>query len=182
MASETTETGHLAEAAEHADGMPQLDFATFPNQIFWLVVTLLIIYLVLTRVALPRIARVLSDRSNALARDLEQAEALKEQAVAAEAAYNKALSDARAEAGLIVAAARAEIQKDLDAAVAVADVEIAAKAAESEAKIAEIRKGALKNVETIAKTTTSEIIKAVLPGTGNAKAVTAAVKAQMKGS
>ena len=36
-------------------GMPQLDFSTFPNQIFWLVVTLLVIYFVLSRVALPRL-------------------------------------------------------------------------------------------------------------------------------
>ena len=45
-----------AEGAAEAAGMPQLDFSTFPNQMFWLVVTLVIIYLVLSRVALPRIA------------------------------------------------------------------------------------------------------------------------------
>ncbi len=59
MATET----HAAEGAEQAAGMPQLDFATFPNQIFWLVVTLVVIYLILNKVALPRIASVLADRA-----------------------------------------------------------------------------------------------------------------------
>ena len=43
--------------------MPQLDFSTFPNQIFWLVVTLVVIYLVLSRVALPRIGGILAERA-----------------------------------------------------------------------------------------------------------------------
>ena len=51
----TTATEAVATGAEHAEktGLPQLNFETFPNQIFWLAVTLVIIYLVLTRVALP---------------------------------------------------------------------------------------------------------------------------------
>lgn len=183
MASETTsEAGQVAEVSEHAVGMPQLDFATFPNQIFWLVVTLIIIYLVLTKVALPRIASVLAERRNAMANDLEAAESFKQKAVEAEAAYNKALADARIEANGIVAEAKAEIQKVLDAAVAKADAEIAAKSAESEATIAEIRKGAVKAVEEVAKATTAEIINAVMPGTGDAKAVSSAVKSQLKGA
>ncbi|MEH6836933.1 MAG: F0F1 ATP synthase subunit B', partial [Falsihalocynthiibacter arcticus] len=39
------EAAHVPESA----GMPQLDFSTFPNQIFWLAVTLVVIYLVLTK-------------------------------------------------------------------------------------------------------------------------------------
>jgi F-type H+-transporting ATPase subunit b len=183
MASETTsEAGHGAAAAEHYVGMPQLNFEWFPNQIFWLVVTLVIIYLVLVKVALPRIASVLAERANAISSDLEQADALKQKAVEAEEAYNKALADARAEAGQIVAAAKAEIQKDLNVAIEKADAEIAAKSAESETAIADIRKGAMKAVETVAKSTAGEIIKAVMPGAADAKAVTAAVKSQMKGA
>ncbi|MFT4717258.1 MAG: F-type H+-transporting ATPase subunit b [Paracoccaceae bacterium] len=179
MASETTDA---AGAAEHYVGMPQLNFEWFPNQIFWLVVTLIIIYLVLVRVALPRIAGVLSERASAISGDLDQAEELKAKAVEAEEAYNKALADARAEAGRIVAEAKAEIQKVLDVAIEKADAEIAAKSVESEAAIAEIRKGAVKAVEAVAKATTGEIIKAVMPGAGDAKAVTAAVKSAMKGA
>ncbi|MGB1643236.1 MAG: F0F1 ATP synthase subunit B', partial [Paracoccaceae bacterium] len=56
-----TNTSTATEAA--TPGMPQLDFSTFGNQIFWLVVTLVVIYLILSRVALPRIAGVLAERS-----------------------------------------------------------------------------------------------------------------------
>jgi F-type H+-transporting ATPase subunit b len=67
---------------------------------------------------------------------------------------------ARTEAAKIVAAAKADIQKDLDAATAKADAEISAKAAESEKKIAEIRAGALEAVDAVAKDTAEELVAA----------------------
>jgi len=167
--------------SEHADGMPQLDFSTYPNQWFWLIVMLISLYLILSRIALPRIASVLGERQGAISHDIEQAEALKQKAVEAEAIYTKALAEARAEAGRIVAEAKAEIQQDLDVAIAKADAEIAAKTSESEVAIAEIRKGALKAVETVAKETAGEIVNMILPGSGDAKAVNAAVAAKQKG-
>ncbi|MCL4169642.1 UNVERIFIED_CONTAM: hypothetical protein GTU68_006926, partial [Idotea baltica] len=94
--------------------MPQLDFSTFPNQIFWLVVTLIVIYFILSRVALPRIGAVLAERQGTITNDIAAAEELKQRAQEAEAAYDKALVDARAQAGKIVADAKADIQADLD--------------------------------------------------------------------
>lgn len=168
--------GHAAESA----GMPQLDFSTFPNQIFWLVVTLVVIYWLLSRIALPRIAAVLSDRQGTISGDLAAAEDYKLKAKDAEAAYEKALADARAQAHKIVAEARAEIQKDLDAATAKADVEISARAAQSEARISEIRAGALEAVQSVARDTAAEIV-AALGGTADAASVAAAVGARVKG-
>ena len=124
--------GHAADAAQHAVGMPQLDTQYFGNLIFWLLVTLGLLYWVLSRVALPRIGGVISDRQGVITGDLMQAEEYKKKARDAEVAYDKALADARSEAGKIVAAQKAEIQKDLDAAILHADAEIAARAAESE--------------------------------------------------
>ena len=72
MATETD----AAKAAEGA-GLPQLDVTTFSNQIFWLVVTLVVIYLILSKVALPRIASVLADRQGTITNDLAAAEELK---------------------------------------------------------------------------------------------------------
>ena len=178
MADTNNSAGHEAASAP---GMPQLDFSTFPNQIFWLVVTLVVIFIVLSRVALPRIANVLAERSDTIQRDLEKAEALKAKAVDAEAAYNKALADARLEASNIVAETKADIQKDLDKAIAKADAEIAAKAAEGEAKIKAIKDNAMASVEVVATDTASAIVDAVMPGAADAKAVKAAVKAQLKG-
>ncbi|MEO9514642.1 MAG: F0F1 ATP synthase subunit B' [Paracoccaceae bacterium] len=173
-----TDTNSTAEAA--APGMPQLDFSTFGNQIFWLLVALVVIYFVLSRVALPRIAAILAERSGTITNDLAAAEDLKVKAIEAEQVYEKALADARAEAQNIAAATRAEIQADLDVAIAKADAEIAAKAAESESAIAEIRAGAVDAVKAVAKDTAGEIVS-VLGGKADAKAVTAAVTARMKG-
>lgn len=166
--------------AEAAVGMPQLDFSTWPNQIFWLLVTLVVIYFVLSKIALPRIGAVLADRKSTITNDLAAAEELKLKAVEAEKAYQDALANARTEAAKIVAAAKAEIQKDLDAATAHADAEIAAKAAESEVSIAAIRDGATAAVTEVARDTATELV-AALGGSADAKAVSAAVSARLKG-
>jgi F-type H+-transporting ATPase subunit b len=160
--------------------MPQLDFSTWPNQIFWLLVTLVVIYFVLSKIALPRIGAVLADRKSTITNDLAAAEELKQKAVAAEKAYNDALASARTEAAKIVAQAKAEIQKDLDAATAKADAEIAAKAAESEKTIAGIRDGAAAAVAEVAKDVAGELVAALGGGT-DAKTVAAAVTARLKG-
>lgn len=169
-----------ADAAAQSPGMPQLDFSTWGNQIFWLIVTLVVIYMVLSRVALPRIAAILAERQGTITNDIAAAEDFKVKAHEAEAAYEKALLDARAEAHRIVAEAKAEIQSDLDAAIAKADAEIAAKAAESEKAIAEIRAGAADAVQQVARDTAQEIV-AAMGGTSDAGQVSSAVDARLKG-
>ncbi|TKZ22096.1 F0F1 ATP synthase subunit B' [Shimia litoralis] len=180
MATQTHEAaGHAAEAAS-APGMPQLDFSNWGNQIFWLLVTLVVIYFVLSRIALPRIAAVLAERQGTITNDIAAAEELKAKAGEAEQAYNKALADARAQAQGIVAEAKAEIQAELDVATAKADAEIAAKAAESEKAIAEVRAGAVEAVKVVAADAAAEIV-AAMGSTADEKSVTAAIEARMKG-
>ncbi len=181
MATDIQEVGKAAaeagKAAEKA-GMPQLDLSTFPNQIFWLVVTLVVIYLILSRVALPRIGAILAERQETITNDLAAAEELKAKAVEAEKAYEKALADARAEAQRIAAETRAEIQAELNEAIAKADAEIAARAAESEKAIAEIRASALESIEAVATETAAEIV--TLLG-GKPDGIARAVAERMKG-
>lgn len=187
----TDEAAHGADAATHgvdaaghateAAGLPQLDIATFGNQIFWLVVTLVVLYLVLSRVALPRIAAVLSDRQGAVTGDLMAAEEFKQKAKEAEAAYDKALADARSEAQAIVAQNRAEIQTELDAAIAKADAEISARAAESEARIREIRASADESAREVARDVTAKLVSS-FGGNADDAAVASAVDARMKGA
>ncbi len=161
-------------------GMPQLDFSTFGNQIFWLLVALVVIYMILSRIALPRIGAVLAERQGTITNDISAAESLRAKAIEAEAAYNKALADARVEANRIITETKAEIQADLDKAIAKADAEIAAKTAEGEKAIGEIRASALENVTEVAKDTAKEIV-AAMGGTADGRTVTAAVNARMKG-
>ncbi|GAW33094.1 ATP synthase subunit b' [Roseovarius sp. A-2] len=173
MASET-------QGAEAATGLPQLDITTFSNQIFWLLVSLVVIYFILSRVALPRIAAVLAERQGTITNDLAAAEDLKAKAVEAEEAYNKALADARAEAQKIIAETRAEIKADLDKANEKADAEIAERTAEGEKKLAEIRESAMESVREVAKGTAAEIVSA-MGGKADGRTVNAAINARMKG-
>lgn len=178
----TDETHAVVEdhAAAESAGMPQLDFATFGNQIFWLLIALALIYFILSRVALPRIGRILGDRQGLMTADLAAAEDFKRKAREAEAAYEKALADARAEANKIVAANKAEIDAELKTAIARADAEIAARTQESERRIAEIRQSAASDARTVARDVAAELVRAF---GGNADgSIDQAVDARIKGA
>ena len=170
----------MAETAASGPGMPQLDITTFSNQIFWLMVTMVVLYFVMSRVALPRIAAVLADRRGTITSDIAAAEEYKLKAQAAEDAYHKALADARAEANRIVEAAKAEMQAELDKQIAKADAEIAAKASESEGRIREIRDNAMELVAEVSRDVTGDILES-FGGKADARSVNAAVTARMKG-
>ena len=172
---------HDAAPAWHVTGMPQLDITTFGNQIFWLLVVLAVIYWVLSRIALPRIGGVITDRQGAITGDLMAAEEFKHKAREAEAAYDKALADARGEAQKIVAANKAEIQKELNAAIAHADAEIAARAAESEKRIGEIRASAVEDARNVARDVTAALVES-FGGSPDQKLVNEAVDQRLKGA
>lgn len=170
----------MADDATSGPGMPQLDLTTFSNQIFWLVVTMVVLYFIMSRVALPRIAAVLADRRGTITSDIAAAEDFKLKAQEAEAAYNQALADARTEANRIVEAAKSEMQAELDVQLAKANAEIAARSAESERHIAEIRDNALAMVTDVSNDVTKEILTA-FDVKADARSVTAAVSARLKG-
>ncbi|MEM6384624.1 MAG: F0F1 ATP synthase subunit B' [Pseudomonadota bacterium] len=183
MATETESVGEgIGDAvgvSPDAAGLPQLDVTTFSNHIFWLVVTLVAIYIILSKVALPRIASVLAERQGTITNDLAAAEDLKAKALEAEEAYNKALAEARAEANRIAAETKAEMQVEIDEAMAKADAEIAARTAESEARIAEISDGAAAAIKTVAKDTATAVV-AALGVDVDAASIDAAIAARTK--
>jgi F-type H+-transporting ATPase subunit b len=162
------------DAAEKG-GLPQLDFTTFPSQIFWLVVAFVGLFMLMSKVALPRIASVLEERADAIADDLDRAEDFRRKAEEAEAAYEQALKDARAKAQEIAGETRAEIQAQVAEATAKADAEIAARAAEGETRIAEIRDSAMQSVQQVAEDTGIAVVEAVMPDLADANAIKAAI-------
>lgn len=87
-----------ALAAEGEAGLPQLDPAGFMPQLIWLAITFVVLYLILSRVALPRIASVLDERERQVQSDIERAEKLKAEADEALAAYERTMAEARAAA------------------------------------------------------------------------------------
>lgn len=170
-----------ATHGEHVTGMPQLDITTFGNQIFWLLIALVAVYLIISKLALPRIGAIIDQRQDAITGDLAKAADLKRQAEEADAAYHAALAEARAESQRIAAEARAEIQKELDVATARADAEIAAKASEAETRLAEIQAGADEAVASVARDTAAELVRALVPAALDDAALNAAVSARVKG-
>lgn len=88
--------------------MPQLDAATFLPQLFWLAVSFGVLYLILSRVALPRVGEVLEERRARIVADLARADDLRREAEATLEAHERTMAEARGEARRIVAeAARA---------------------------------------------------------------------------
>ena len=87
-----------APAVARAAGLPQLDPSTFAPQVIWLAISFVLLYLIVSRVALPRISQVMDEREKRIEDALAKAKALKMEADQVAAAYDKALADARVEA------------------------------------------------------------------------------------
>ena len=87
--------GTQVAAASTASGpkLPQLDIETYASQIFWLIVTFIVLYFLVAKIAMPRIAEVLEGRQERIEDDLDKAETLKKEAylVRVEEGYEKAL-------------------------------------------------------------------------------------------
>jgi F-type H+-transporting ATPase subunit b len=170
------------EVLAHAEaGMPQLDPSIYPNLIFWLVVSIVLLYLLLTRIVIPRLTDVLAERSDAISNDLEQAQFLKRRAQEAEASYEAKLAQARDEAHGIAAETKAKINKELHALLVKADAEIAVRAKESESRIADIRDNASASVEEVARDAALAIVEALMPSAADQAAVAEAVAGRVKG-
>ena len=126
-----------------SSGLPQLEYANWPGQIFWLLVVFGALYYAMSRHLLPKIGAVIEDRRDKIADDLDEANRLKQQSEDVEAAYEKALSDARAHAHTIAADARRELQTELDREAAEFEAEANRRADAAEARIREMTEAAL---------------------------------------
>ena len=137
-------------------GLPQLDATTYPTQIFWLFVSFILLYVIMSKVAIPRIADVLEERQERIEDDIETADRLRGEAEAVKAEYEKAVADARSEAHALVRKAMDEIA----ASHATAEAEAAKKTAETtkaaEARIAEQRTEALESLKSVASEAAAE--------------------------
>src|SRR3569833_2228107 len=84
------------EAPIHEGGFPPFKTETFPSQIFWLVVTFAFLFVVLWRIAGPRINGVITSRRGAINADIAAADKARGEAESASVAYQTALAGARA--------------------------------------------------------------------------------------
>lgn len=161
--------------------MPQLVFADFMPQLVWLAITFTLLYLILARVALPRIATTLEKRRDVIANDLDEAGSLKRQAEEALKVYEAALAAARGRALAIAAETRQRLNEEADREKAALAASMARQAAEAEARIAAAKAAAMANVHQIAAGAASAIVAKLLDATPDSAAVNAAVDAALSG-
>lgn len=76
--------------------MPQFDFAFWSPQIVWLVISFVVLYFLMFKLAIPQITEIIEERENRIGDDIRKAEALKRDAEQALASYDKSIADARA--------------------------------------------------------------------------------------
>ena len=161
--------------------MPQLNPLDWAPQLIWLLITFGILYLLMVRVALPRIGAVIETRAAHIAADLASADKLRRETEEAIAAYEQALAEAKQKAHAIIDEGRAKLKAEGDAERAKLEKELAARSAEAEARIEKAKASAMKEVNAVAVDVASDIVGKLIgtaPAKGDIeKAVNAARKA-----
>ena len=99
----TTSTQHVPKG-EHDGGFPPFNSQTFGSQLFWLVIAFVLLYALMAKWALPKVAGVIEGRLKRIEGDLAEAARLKQQSDEAVAAYERALADSRGRAQAIASA------------------------------------------------------------------------------
>lgn len=139
--------------------MPQLNPDYFMPQIVWLIITFGILYFVMARVALPRVAEVLRTRQQRISNDLDEAERLKRETEQVIQAYEKALAEARTQAQALASETRAKANADASAEREKLDRQLSQETETAERRIAEARAAAMAQVSTVAQETVGEIVQ-----------------------
>lgn len=163
--------------------MPQLEqIWSFPSQIIWLAITFAVLFLVMWKVAVPRIADVLEARQRRIEDNLDKAASFKKDAEAAIEAYEKAIAEARSEAQSLINETAQSIQAEAAKQDAALGEKLQAKIAESEAAIAKAQEAAIAGVRDMAQdvaVAATEKLSGKAPNTSSAgAAVDAAMKAR----
>ena len=160
--------------------MPQLNPLDWAPQIIWLVITFSILYVLMKRVALPRIGSVIEARHARIAGDIEAADKLRRETQEAIAAYEQALAEAKARAHGIAQEANNKLKSEMAAERAALDRDLAARSAEAEKRIRQAKTAALKDVNQVASETAAEIVRSLIGVAPSKPEVSAAVAAVRK--
>jgi F-type H+-transporting ATPase subunit b len=176
----------MAEPTAHTEtptgqnAFPPFQTQNYPSQLVWLALTFILLYVLMSRVALPRIGSILAERSKLIADDIAAAQRLKERSDAAHAAYEKALAEARSRAQGIAnatrerqAAAAEETNKRLEA-------QLHERLAAAEQSIAATRTAAMGNVGGIAADAATAIVERLIGKAPAASDVAAAIGEAVK--
>lgn len=172
-----------AMAAGDAGGakLPQLDLQTYPSQIFWLIISFLVLYFLVSKVAVPRISDVLEERQERIEDDLDKAEILKKEADLVRAEYEKALTEARDKAHAATREAQEAAAKSGAAAEAEAHQKVATMLKDAEARIGAARTEAIGNVRAVARDVAGDAVGKLIGVEVAAGDIDQAIESAMEG-
>ncbi len=160
--------------------MPQFDPSVFSPQLFWLVVTFIALYWLVSKVAVPRVGEVLDQRARVIQEDLDRAVQLKAETDAAAAAYEKAMADARHQAHDHMRAMQADLKAASEKRTGELTAQIGKQVSEAEARINAAKQAALDAMKGIAADTARDVVAKLASVTPEAGAVDAAVATALK--
>jgi F-type H+-transporting ATPase subunit b len=130
--------------------MPQFDPAVWMPQLIWLAITFLMLYLLMSKVALPRVSEVLDEREERINESLRKAERLKLHAEDAIASYEKTIADVRANAAEVLREAREEAAAESAKQNAELSERLAAEVSAAEERISHARQVAIAGLRDVA--------------------------------
>lgn len=160
--------------------MPQFDPAFFAPQLFWLAVTFITLYVLMAKVALPKIGAVLDERQRKIDDNLDKAAQLKAEAEAAVAAYEKALSESRAHAHSVIKEASERLAKQAEERTRDLSAKLAEQIKAGETRIAAAKDAALTNVREVALDVAGATVARLLGGVADQSQLEAAVASALK--
>lgn len=167
-------------STEHGRGFPPFDAQTFASQLFWLTLAFVALYLLMSRIALPRVASILEARRQQVESDLAEAQRLKGASDAAIAAHEKGLAEARTRAQALANETREKATAAAELRRKEVDAKLNARIAEAEKTIAATRSAAMANVHGIASDTAPAIVERLIGITPPSKEVAEAVSNALK--
>ena len=145
----------------HAKVFPPLDPQFYPSQLVWLALTFVALYMLLSRLALPRIGEVLEERQARIRRDLDEAERLKTETDKALKGYEQAIADARGQASATARDVRSKLAAETEREKAAVEASLTAKVADAESRIAATKAKAMQSVSEIAADTAGAVVSAL---------------------
>ncbi|HXL12672.1 MAG TPA: F0F1 ATP synthase subunit B' [Bradyrhizobium sp.] len=173
-------TAHT-EADAHGRAFPPFQKDTFASQLVSLLIAFVALYLIVSRIALPRVGSVLDERQNTMEGDLTEAQKLKDASDGELKAYESELASARSRAQAIGAETRERLNAASEAERKTLEERLSVKLAEAEKTIASTREAAMRNVRGIAADAAAAIVQRLTGLAPDGKSVENAVDASLKG-
>ena len=161
--------------AAESGGMPQLNPEFWISQIFWLTLTFGILYIILSKLILPKISDNLESRKSQILENIEAAEKQRENSEEKLKEYEEIVSKSKMEAKNIFNQAREKALKDISAKKDVLDKQIDDEIGKAEQEIKELQKSAPDKINKIAIETSSELIQKLIGAEVNNSSISAIV-------